>query len=57
MAARKYAKYFIEYDAKWFPKERRPVMARMQDSIMKGSHLYLIHWMLPGQGYRQGLES
>jgi hypothetical protein len=57
MAARKYAKYFIEYDTKWFPKERRPVMARMQDSIMKGSHFYLIHWILPGQGYRQGLES
>jgi hypothetical protein len=25
MAAQKYAKYFIEYDPKWFPKERRPV--------------------------------
>jgi hypothetical protein len=29
MAAKKYAKYFIEYDPKWFPKEHRPVMARM----------------------------
>jgi hypothetical protein len=47
MAANKYDKYIIEYDSKWFPEERRPVMARMQDSIMKGSHFYLIHWMMP----------
>jgi len=47
MAGKKYGKYFIEYDPKWFPNERRPVMARMQDSIMKGSHFYLIHWMMP----------
>jgi hypothetical protein len=50
MVAQKYAKYFIEYDAKRWPKERRPVMARMEESVMKGSHFYLIHWMLPGFG-------
>jgi len=47
MAETKYGKYFIEYDPNWFPNERRPVMARMQDSIAKGSHFYLIHWMMP----------
>ncbi|HUT67593.1 MAG TPA: hypothetical protein VMW86_03475 [Dehalococcoidales bacterium] len=55
MAAKKYSKYFIEYDPTWFPKERRPVMARMQDSIMKGSHFYLIHWVLPGFGSPMGV--
>jgi hypothetical protein len=44
----KYGKYFVEYDPALFPQERRPVMARMEDSIMKGSFFYLVHWMLPG---------
>jgi hypothetical protein len=44
----KYGKYFIEYDPQRFPEERRPVMAHMEDSIMKGSFFYLVHWMLPG---------
>ena len=43
----KYGKYFIEYDPKDFPKERRPVMVRMQESVMKGSHFYLVHWVMP----------
>ncbi|MFC1949595.1 hypothetical protein ACFLW0_05430 [Chloroflexota bacterium] len=28
--------------------ERRPVMARMEDSVVKGSHFYLVHWVMPG---------
>jgi len=43
-----YGKYFIEYDPTRWPKERRPVMVRMEDSVMKGSHFYLVHWVLPG---------
>lgn len=50
MAETKYGKYFIEYDPKRWPNERRPVMARMEDSVMKGSHFYLVHWVLPGFG-------
>ena len=48
MEKTKYGKYFIEYDPTQFPKERRPVMVRMQESVMKGSHFYLIHWVMPG---------
>ena len=55
MAAKsKYGKYFIEYDPKQFPKERRPVMVRMQESVMKGSHFYLIHWVNPSFGKAGG---
>jgi hypothetical protein len=46
----KYDKYFIEYDTTRFPTERRPVMVRMEDSVMSGSHFHLIHWVLPGFG-------
>ncbi len=48
MAETKYGKYFIEYDPTRWPNERRPVMVRMEDSVVKGSHFYLIHWVLPG---------
>jgi hypothetical protein len=47
MAETKYGKYFIEYDPKRWPMERRPVMSRLEDSVIKGSHFYLIHWMMP----------
>ena len=50
MAETKYGKYFIEYDPTRWPNERRPVMARMEDSVMKGSYFYLVHWVLPGFG-------
>ncbi|MFC1900149.1 hypothetical protein ACFLYN_01000 [Chloroflexota bacterium] len=50
MAESKYGKYFIEYDPTLYPDERRPVMARMQDSVAKGSNFYLIHWMMPFLG-------
>ena len=43
----KYGKYIIEYDPSRYPKERRPVMARMESSVIQGSHFYLIHWMMP----------
>ncbi|HEY97483.1 MAG TPA: hypothetical protein G4O16_04805 [Dehalococcoidia bacterium] len=47
MAETKYDKYIIEYDPSRYPNERRPVMARMESSVMEGSHFYLIHWMMP----------
>jgi hypothetical protein len=46
--AQKYDKYFLEYDPSHWPKERRPVMVRMEESVMKGSHFYLVHWVMPG---------
>jgi hypothetical protein len=48
MAEKKYDKYFLEYDPTMWPKERRPVMSRVEDSVIKGSHFYLIHWVMPG---------
>jgi hypothetical protein len=53
MAETKYGKYFIDHDnEKWrWPTERRPVMARMDDTVAKGSYFYLVHWMFPaGEG-------
>ena len=47
MAETKYGKYFFEYDPTRWPNERRPVMARMEDSVVKGSHFYLVHWVMP----------
>jgi hypothetical protein len=47
MAETKYGKYFITYDPRRWPNERRPVMARMEDSVMKGSHFYIVHWVFP----------
>ncbi len=47
MARKKYDKYIMEYDSKRWPKERRPVMARMEESVAKGSHFYIIHWVMP----------
>ncbi len=44
----KYGKYFNEYDPTLWPTERRPVMSRMEESVMKGSHFYLVHWIVPG---------
>ena len=54
MAKTKYGKYFIEYDSKRWPNERRPVMSRMEESVMKGSHFYIIHWVMPGFGSQLG---
>ena len=48
MAETKYGKYFITYDPKRWPNETRPVMARMEDSVVKGSHFHLVHWVFPG---------
>jgi hypothetical protein len=56
MAAKKYAKYIYEYDPKMFPKERRPVMAYMDNNLAKGSNFYLIHWILPGFGMQKEWE-
>lgn len=50
MAETKYGKYFITYDPKRWPNERRPVMVRMEESVIKGSSFYLVHWVLPGFG-------
>ncbi|MEM2547187.1 MAG: hypothetical protein QXM37_06110 [Candidatus Bathyarchaeia archaeon] len=49
MAETKYGKYFITYDPKQWPEERRPVIIRLEDKIVKGSNFYLVHWMFPGE--------
>lgn len=50
MTETKYGKYFVTYDPKQWPNERRPVMVRLEDSVVKGCNFYLVHWVLPGQG-------
>lgn len=55
MAAKKYSKYIIEYDSKWFPNERRPIVSHMDDNIAKGSHFYIMHWVAPGFGGNMNL--
>jgi len=61
MAETKYGKYFINHDnEKWrWPKEMRPVMARMDDNVAKGSYFYLVHWVLPSEetGFRSMASS
>ena len=45
----KYDEYFIQYGITT-PKietERRPVIARVDDEVAKGSYFYLVHWMFP----------
>jgi len=53
MAETKYGKYFITYDKeKWrWPNEMRPVMSHMEDAVAKGSYFYLVHWVLPSEGF------
>ncbi|MCS7115792.1 MAG: hypothetical protein RMJ15_02060 [Nitrososphaerota archaeon] len=48
MTETKYGKYFITYDPEQWPEERRPVIIRLEDRIVKGSNFYLVHWMFPG---------
>jgi hypothetical protein len=55
MAAKKYDKYVIEYDPRWFPNERRPIISHMDDNIAKGSYFYLMHWVMPGFGSNMNL--
>mgnify|MGYP001148244833 CR=1 FL=1 len=49
MAKTKYGKYLIQYGITT-PKietELRPVIARVDDAVVKGSYFYLVHWMFP----------
>ena len=47
----KYDKYFIKYGINT-PKveDMRPLVARMDDSVARGSNFYLVHWVAPGFG-------
>ena len=54
MPETKYDKYFLEYDPSRWPQEPRPVMARVEDSVAKGSNFYLVHWVMPGFGDQLG---
>jgi hypothetical protein len=43
----KYGKYFIAYEG----EQKYPlgeVLARFDDSLVKGSNFYFLHWMMPG---------
>ncbi len=49
MAKTKYGKYFIEYKP---PEGGRPfplgpVISRLDDKVIKGSHFYFTHWVTP----------
>jgi hypothetical protein len=41
----KYGKYFVEYDPSQYPREERPVIARMDNEVISGSQFYLVHWV------------
>ncbi|MEM2103822.1 MAG: hypothetical protein QXU21_07740 [Candidatus Bathyarchaeia archaeon] len=48
MQGTKYGKYFIKYDPSRWPDERRSGMVvRLEDSIVKGSNFYVVHWYFP----------
>ena len=49
MSETKYGKYFITYDKeKWrWPNDLRPIIARLDDTVAKGSNFYLMHWVFP----------
>lgn len=49
MAETKYGKYFVTYDPEKWPPMRTPVVIRLEDSVVKGSNFYFVHWVLPGQ--------
>ncbi len=57
MAAKRYQKYFIEYDPKqWdMPKmegaEAPPfrIISRIDNHIAKGAYFYFVHWVMPGK--------
>ena len=49
MTERKYDKYFIKYGLNTpVVPDSRPILARMDDDLAKGSNFYLIHWVEPG---------
>ena len=47
----KYDKYFVKYGINT-PEvdDPRPILARLDDSVAKGSNFYLVHWVAPGFG-------
>ena len=49
MAEGKYDKYFVTYGVTT-PKvdDPRPILARIDNSVAKGCHFYLVHWVAPG---------
>ena len=55
MAEGKYEKYFIKYGITT-PKveDGRPILARVDDAVAKGSNFYLVHWVAPGFGDNLG---
>ena len=46
MAEKKYDKYFIKYGINT-PKvdDPRPILARVDNAVAKGSNFYLVHWV------------
>lgn len=45
MAETKYGKYFIQYEGKTHPLG--PMVARLDDTVAKGSYFYMVHWVMP----------
>ena len=46
----KYDQYFVRCN--YMPKveDPLPILARLDDSVAKGSNFYLVHWVAPGFG-------
>lgn len=51
----KYDKYFVIYGINTPQVEdNRPILARLDDSVAKGSNFYLVHWVASGFGDNLG---
>ena len=46
MAETKYGKYFISEPMPWNPAGPGPVIAQIDDTHIKGSNFYFVHWYL-----------
>jgi hypothetical protein len=46
MTETKYGKYFIEWDGSRV-HPLGPFLARLDNNVVKGSHFYMVHWVLP----------
>jgi hypothetical protein len=50
MAETKYGKYFTTYEGEQnFPLG--PIISRLDDTVVKGSYFYFIHWVLPNPDF------
>ena len=51
MAETKYGKYFLSGPPPGFTHPLGPVVTRLDDTVIKGSYFYMIHWVIPNPDY------